>query len=573
MTSTKKMLLGTGAAMFAVTAGVNTGAQAADVMLRKGPPINFVRICDEFGPGFWNIPGTTFCMSTRGQIQVDHDYFPTKELMYLTQDTKKNGAYTANLVAPNQQDTLGVQTQGVPALDIRTMTSWGPMRTFAQIKLTLNVGNFNSQTGPGGETATKPQCYKCYMQWAGWTIGTEPADPFGYGSFHQDDLTNTVMGEKGEKWGVNYTWTPKGPGQPPLKGFKPLPDGWSVMVGAEDPFAHVAKGIFGNAYESLVLAPGSPVGRGFVAPAAGPLNFPDFVVAIHDEEDPPGKDDIPLGSNTRDYNPNFGIASIHAALALHNDTAIAANGDQGLMPVANCAPSTISCANLGPPSQNWGWAADAGMRFWVPMAPNARKAALRQYDYVWIMADYADGALEYSGIPDQGNLSVGDTYTLGGFSRDDMDAKWINNGAGGFYADKEKLFTITGQYHHILTDCTDPVNCFRMNLYVTYTAITPGSITQNVDWTAGGLGKAHKMQLTGNIVWGANQDAGITKTYTHVTSPEVQFEVQYSKLWQDMPCNNNGDATIACITPTALPAGITKDPSNVVYRFTVAKNW
>src|SRR5258707_5574372 len=92
MTSTRKMLLGTAAATIAVTAGVDTGAKAADAMLKKAPPIQYVRICDRYGYGFFQIPGSAICLQLRGQMQSDNDYQPTHDMVFMT-PSKTTGLY------------------------------------------------------------------------------------------------------------------------------------------------------------------------------------------------------------------------------------------------------------------------------------------------------------------------------------------------------------------------------------------------------------------------------------------------------------------------------------------------
>jgi len=609
-------------------------------MIKKAPPVQYVKVCDQYGVGYWQIPGTTFCMSYRGSAQVDNTYYPTKDEMWV-QQSSSSGKYTLNLLQPGQQDKEGTQISAQIAFDLSTMTSWGRFQTFVNFKVTSNEGNFASFTDPGGLGKTSISCFKCWMEWAGFTVGKKDS-VFSDGAFHQDDLSNTTMGEKGGGWIWSYTWTPSGPGQPSAKGTKPHPDGWSFVVSAEDPFGHRADSQFDSKhpYQSLFIngakakpAPAialvacpstvatcgtfvqrvqtSAAGLGWVNPADGPLNFPDFVFAIHDEEDPPGPE-----GNAQNQT-HFGLATVHLAAAAHNVSTIAAAGgtgssagvgdsnkfnsakyannpfvsslnDNSLIPggatfadASACANSPAAptpstrCNSRGPTNQFWGFALDAGARFYTPMSPGTMRGALRQPDYVWIMFDYAKGALQYAGFHDQGNLSVGDTYTMGGFARDDQDAKFVNGNNGSYYADQETTFVVNTQWHHILTDCTDPVHCFRMNLYAAGVWVNPGAITRNTDWTAGGLGNARKLQLTANVIWGANGDPTIPKQ----TSGELAFEVQYNKLWQDLPNNCNGDITAAgqaaCagVAPTALPVGITKDPSNVVFRLTATKSW
>jgi hypothetical protein len=107
------------------------------------------------------------------------------------------------------------------------------------------------------------------------------------------------------------------------------------------------------------------------------------------------------------------------------------------------------------------------------------------------------------------------------------------------------------------------VKCWRLNLIGNYAEVTPGSITQNTDWTQGGLGKANRRGVGGNITWGASRWAG-----------DIGLEVMYFSLHQALPCNNNGNASLgACLAPTAIPLGLPQNPNNVAYRLTFTKNW
>src|SRR5450432_1209017 len=112
MTSTRKMLLGTAAATIAVTGGVNTGAQAADAMLKKAPPVQYVKICDRYGYGFFQIPGSSICLQLRGQMQSDNMYQPVHDTVWVA-PSKSSGSYgggapanaaNAQVAFANQQD-------------------------------------------------------------------------------------------------------------------------------------------------------------------------------------------------------------------------------------------------------------------------------------------------------------------------------------------------------------------------------------------------------------------------------------------------------------------------------------
>jgi hypothetical protein len=216
-----------------------------------------------------------------------------------------------------------------------------------------------------------------------------------------------------------------------------------------------------------------------------------------------------------------------------------------------------------------GWGAVTSWRFFTPMWGGANTGAIRQPDYIWLDAEYCNGYSVGCGVgAGEGNLSVGDTYALQGLLRDDMDARWINHN-GVQFADKEKYLVFNVAYHHIMTDCTDPVNCWRMNLAYNWARVTPGTITENTDWTQGGLGQGTLNRATLNFIWGANVVGSRLPTLG-----ELSFEFQYWWLNQDLPNNCNGGFTVCSAAgPTPLPAGINQNPKSWVYRMTYTRNW
>jgi Porin subfamily len=562
MTSTKKVLLGTAAATMAVAAGGNPGAQAADI-LRKAPPIQYVRICDQYGAGFWQLPGSSICLQLRGQVQSDNDYQRTQDLLFVT-PSKGSGSYTTTFQAANQQDHLGYEVTAKPRFDARTETSVGTMRAYAELKIQLDAGAFVGPPGPGGSdigAGNKTELYRGYMQWAGWTLGL--ADSlWSLGGFKDGAIADVIQSDKSSGWTAFYVWTPSGPGVPPKRGSAPVPDGWSFSLGADSPFKHIAKAQIGGgcAYYDLALVGSTPVGTGTVCASNGTYSLPDFVGRIHWEGDPPGKDD--------QHNDQFGIGSFHLAAIYHQITMIGAGGTL-IVPAQGSAacggPQTNAMCAFGQPVHDHGWAVQTAWKFFVPMWPGTKLGSQRTSDADNIAGNvlYCDGALELCGIgATNGNLSAGDAYWAGGLARDDLDGRIINNGQGGFRLDHEKALAANIQYYTTLTDCTDPIHCLTLDLEANGTWVTPGSITQNVDWTQGGLGKAHKVALTGEISWGTTR-YGTTRP----TSWRVDNEIQWFKIWQDLPNNCNGGSI--CAAPTPLPATIAQDPWTLVWRETV----
>ena len=66
----KSLLLGSAAALVAVT-----GAQAADAIVAAEPePMEYVRVCDAFGTGYFYIPGTETCLKIGGYVRAQIDW-------------------------------------------------------------------------------------------------------------------------------------------------------------------------------------------------------------------------------------------------------------------------------------------------------------------------------------------------------------------------------------------------------------------------------------------------------------------------------------------------------------------
>jgi Porin subfamily len=63
----KSLLLGSAAVMVAAT-----GARAADAIVIEPEPVEYVRVCDAYGAGWWYIPGTETCIKFDGDVRVQY---------------------------------------------------------------------------------------------------------------------------------------------------------------------------------------------------------------------------------------------------------------------------------------------------------------------------------------------------------------------------------------------------------------------------------------------------------------------------------------------------------------------
>lgn len=71
----KSLLLGSAAVLVAAS-----GARAADAIIVEPEPVEYVRVCDAYGSGWFYIPGTEYCLKFDGDVRVQygaynwHDY-------------------------------------------------------------------------------------------------------------------------------------------------------------------------------------------------------------------------------------------------------------------------------------------------------------------------------------------------------------------------------------------------------------------------------------------------------------------------------------------------------------------
>ncbi len=65
----KSLLIGSAAALIAVS-----GARAADAVVAEPEAVEYVRVCDAYGAGFFYIPGTETCLKIGGYVRYQIDF-------------------------------------------------------------------------------------------------------------------------------------------------------------------------------------------------------------------------------------------------------------------------------------------------------------------------------------------------------------------------------------------------------------------------------------------------------------------------------------------------------------------
>ncbi len=108
----KSLLLGSAAAMVAVS-----GAQAADAVVVEPEPVEYVRVCDAYGSGFFYIPGTETCLRFSGYVRTHYSK--------LNVDNETKNVDT---------ETNRWSTRARFDIDARNETDWGTLRSLIRIQ-------------------------------------------------------------------------------------------------------------------------------------------------------------------------------------------------------------------------------------------------------------------------------------------------------------------------------------------------------------------------------------------------------------------------------------------------------
>jgi hypothetical protein len=128
----KSLLLGSVAGIAAIT-----GAQAADLPLAE--PVEYVRVCDTWGKGFFYIPGSQTCLQVSGYMRSDVRY---------TEQFARAG------------DIVTFRNRAQIQFDARTQTEMGTLRSYIRLRSDFtNEGSNNFFA------------HQAFVQFAGFTAG------------------------------------------------------------------------------------------------------------------------------------------------------------------------------------------------------------------------------------------------------------------------------------------------------------------------------------------------------------------------------------------------------------------
>ncbi|MGV2980099.1 porin [Camelimonas sp. ID_303_24] len=370
MSIVRALLLGSVASLGAVA-----GANAADLPMTKSAPVEYVKVCNTFGPGFFYIPGTDTCIRVGGRARFEYQY--------------------SGPLKTSSADKSSFRAIGRIQVDARTSTEWGALRTFVRFEMASRTGGWALRSGSaernaqafgatGVDTYGRAQKYveadKAFIQFAGLTAGR-------FGSFydfygHELELIgSTASSEVQSTNGIAYT--------------AKLGNGFSATVSVEDPTfrrqplyfgGNTGPIITGGKYYANVGATFDPV-TGLPTSYASVdiaqrLNVPDFVGVLR-------------------HDGSWGSAQLSGALhqvAVGNFTSAGTAGTYA-------APVR--------PDAAWGYAIQGGVKFNLPF--------IAKGDQLWLQAAYGKGAMAYTGVSALLGADTPTGQSFGRFAVNTMD--------------------------------------------------------------------------------------------------------------------------------------------------------
>ncbi len=449
MTGFKVVLLSSAVALLGAGA-----AAAADLPVTKAAPVDYVRVCDWTGAGFFYIPGTDTCLQIGAQVRMEYNFINNSRAFYPATGFGNGGAAAAparTVVAGRDRDAVGFLARVRLGVDTRTQTAYGTLRAYIQYQIDRGQGTYGALTANGGsatftnEGGNQAAVRRGFIQFAGITAGRVQsffdfyADNYNYEGIADSDQNNIVLA---------YTYQAGG--------------GLSATLSAEDRqsrtdgIGNIISG--GNAVAGTTRYAGETI--------------PDIVGVLR-------------------YDQTWGSAQLSAAY--HDITTTeGAFGTTG---------SGFTKADAD------GFAVQGGVRIKLPM--------LAAGDDLWIEGAYQQGAYLYQDSNGTMNQSINAGIVAGGFLHIDRDAVAIHpvgTPAGFYRLSESKGFSVMAAFNHYFTPN------FHDVIFGSYEQNTYGGAVKNTDWTRGGIGDASEYRIGNQFLFDPvkNFEIGLEFDYVHI---------------------------------------------------------
>ncbi|WP_375616387.1 MULTISPECIES: porin [unclassified Bartonella] len=141
----KSLFLSSTTAFLAVS-----GAHAASTAIAEPEPVEYIRVCDAYGKGYFYIPGTETCMRLSGNVRAD---FIGGDNIDATTETELK----------NKRDTYGAASRLTLVFQAASETEMGTLRSYARIY---------SNWGDGKDNASA-RLAAAYIELGGFRVGLD----------------------------------------------------------------------------------------------------------------------------------------------------------------------------------------------------------------------------------------------------------------------------------------------------------------------------------------------------------------------------------------------------------------
>jgi Porin subfamily len=303
----------------------------------KAKPVEYVKICNLYGDGYYYIPGTDTCLKLGGYLRVQAEYNGGNGGIAVGTNAIEDGQARFTRDATND---INYRVRAMTSWDVRQETEYGTLRTYIR----FGVEN-NTPGGTGGGSTPSAYWNRAFMQFAGFTVGRAQSffDLFTY--FDLYSYSNARINGDTSSTGQNlWAYTAQ------------LGHGVSATLSLEDPatrkaftFDMTQPAFFGANGGQLPENAFASNGASGATPSQFGFRVPDIVANLRVDQD-------------------WGFAGVSAAL---HDVSGAYYG----------SPNTVSS---GHPADQFGWAVAAGARINITRG-----------DSIGFMFAYGEGATGY----------------------------------------------------------------------------------------------------------------------------------------------------------------------------------
>lgn len=169
-------------------------AYAADAVIAPEPEtVEYVRVCDAYGAGYFYIPGTETCLRIHGYVRYD---VTGGDDVYARGFTEKDGKLTAN--TKTKRDTYDAMARFSLKFSTASETELGTLKTYSDVRF---------QWKNGGDDSSSGTLRYGYMQLGGLRVGLDESAFLTFTGYLGNVMNDDVILAGGARTGlISYTY-------------------------------------------------------------------------------------------------------------------------------------------------------------------------------------------------------------------------------------------------------------------------------------------------------------------------------------------------------------------------------